>query len=198
MDTASDSSGQSFELAGTAVNVNGVPAPIVFASPTQVIFECPHAPGGTTLNVAVATAAGVSGSFTATIRESALGVFTVNGSAKGQAVATTLDGSQFAMPRNHLHPGLPAQPGDSLNILATGLSENASPDSLTVMFADVPAPARWVRAVVGAVGVTQIGVSIPGAAPVGDSVPLRVQQRLPDGTTLTSQTVSIAIEPVRQ
>jgi hypothetical protein len=126
-DTLSDPSGQSLELGGTAVEANGVAVPVILVSPNQVIFECPHAPPGSTQNVAVAAAAGISGALPATMRDSALGIFTVGGSANGQAAATILDGSQFAMPRNHLFPGLPAQAGDSLRILMTGLSEDTQP-----------------------------------------------------------------------
>jgi uncharacterized protein (TIGR03437 family) len=194
----SDSSGKSLELAGTRVLVNGTLVPVVVVSPTQVTFACPDAPVGSVLSLFVATAAGVSAPVISTMQDSALGVFTMDGSANGQAAAEILDGASFAGPRNHHYLAMPAQAGDWLSVPVTGLPKDTDPDSVAVLLGDVQVQAIRVDTGADAIGLTRIGIAIPSAAPVGDSIPLRVQRRLPDGRIASSQTVSIAVEPTRQ
>jgi hypothetical protein len=88
--TASDPSGQSLDLLGTKVLVNGAYAPVVSVSPTQVTFACPAVVAGATMAVAVETASGPSTLRTAVLREAAAGIFRLDGSSNGQAVATIL------------------------------------------------------------------------------------------------------------
>ena len=102
------------------------------------------------------------------------------------------------MARDARNVGEPAQPGDVLQIAVTGLPADADPALVTVQLGDVPVQAEWIRSVAGVMGVTQIGITLPGATPVGDSVPLAVQRRLPSGQLATSPAVPVAFEAVRQ
>jgi uncharacterized protein (TIGR03437 family) len=185
-------------LGQTQVLVNGAAVPVVSASATEVSFACPSAEAGLSLAVAVETAIGRSDALTTVMRDSALGIFTVDGSGNGQAAASILDGARIAMPRNARYEGLPAQPADELQIAVTGLPASTDSRLLTVYLGDLGVPAAWVHPVAGAVDVTLIGVTLPAATPVGDSVPLTVQQRLSDGRIVASQTVIVAFEAVQQ
>jgi uncharacterized protein (TIGR03437 family) len=178
------------DLAGTSVLVNGQSVPVVFASPTQIVFVCPSAPVGAELAVSVATANGASTPAMAIMRTSTPGIFTVDGTGRGNAAATILNGSRLAMPRNHRFPSQPAQAGDMLSIPMTGLPANAGSGSLIVKIGGVPVPADFVRPVPGAAGVSEIGVTIPRSAALGDSIPVSVE--LPVGGV--SQAAQIAIE----
>jgi uncharacterized protein (TIGR03437 family) len=183
---------------GTEVLINGASVSTVLASPTAVTFPCPEATVGSRLSVAVRTAAGRSAALTTVMRDSVPGIFTVSGSANGQAVASILERRQLAMPRDARDLGVPAQPGDVLRIAVTGIPEDVDPALVTVQFGDLLVPAAWVRPVANALGVTQIGVTLPVATPVSNSLPVAIQRQLPSGQVATSQTVSIATEAVQQ
>jgi len=101
------------------------------------------------------------------------------------------------MARDARNAGEPAEPGDVLQIAVTGLPVDADPALVTVQLGDVPVQAEWIRSVAGVMGVTQIGITLPGATPVGDSVPFSVQLHLPTGQIATSQTAHAAIEVIR-
>jgi uncharacterized protein (TIGR03437 family) len=182
----------------TKVVVNGSSVPLVQASATAVTFECPEAPAGTELSIIVQTAVGRSARVTTVMRDSALGIFTVDGSPTGQAVARILESGRIAMPRDARNAGEPAQPGDMLEISVTGLPTDVDPGLVTVQIGNLPLRAEWIRPVPGAAGVTQIGLTVPNTTPAGDFVPLIVQRRLSNGPIAASQTVSIAVEAVRQ
>jgi uncharacterized protein (TIGR03437 family) len=188
--TAADPSGESLQIGGTQVLVNGGPVAVVLASPTAVSFACPEAAVGTTLSVAIQTAAGRSAALTTVMRDSALGIFPM--------AVSILERGRLALARDARNEGEPAQPGDVLQIAVTGLPADADPALVSVQLGDVPIQAQWIRPIKGDVGVTQIGITIPGATPVGDSVPLAIQRRLPSGQLATSQTLLAAFEAVRR
>jgi uncharacterized protein (TIGR03437 family) len=201
---ASRPAGDALSLAGTKVRANGRYVPVVSASPAEVTFVCPASAAGGELGVAVETSMGVSAPATAAVRDSAPGIFTVaangaggKGPAPGQAIAAIFNGSRLAMPRNAQYPSQPAQAGDALSILMTGLGTDADPQTLAVRIGDVETPAAFIRPVAGAAGVVEVGIVIPRSAPVGDSVPLAVRHMLPSGGSRFSQTAAIAIEALR-
>jgi uncharacterized protein (TIGR03437 family) len=132
------------------------------------------------------------------MRDSALGIFTVDGSPTGQAVARIQESGRIAMPRDARNAGEPAQPGDMLQIAVTGLPTDVDPRLVTVQVGDLPVQAEWVHPMAGVADIALIKVTLPDAAPVGDSVPLAVQWRFPGGRVAASQPVSVTIEAVRQ
>ena len=186
-------SGEWLDLAGIRVRANGQYLPVVSASPTELTFACPAVAAGAEVSVTVETAAGSSAPAKFTVRDSAPGIFTVDGSGRGQATATILNASRLAMPRNYLYPSQPAQPGDPLSIHMTGLPANLDAACVMVNIAGVRMPADFVRPLAGAPGVYEIGVTIPRSAPLGDSVPVTVEL-LSGGNVVASQSATIAIE----
>jgi uncharacterized protein (TIGR03437 family) len=185
--------GEWLDLAGTRVRANGQYLPVVSASPTELTFACPAVAAGAEVSVTVETAAGSSVPAKFTVRDSAPGIFTVDGSGRGQATATILNATRIAMPRNYLYPSQPAQFGDPVSIHMTGLPANLDAACVMVNIAGVRIPADFIRPLAGAPGVYEIGVTIPRSAPLGDSVPLTVE--LLSGANVTaSQTATISIE----
>ncbi|MGB8259305.1 MAG: DUF4082 domain-containing protein, partial [Terracidiphilus sp.] len=65
----SDPTGASSQLGGTTVRVNGEPAPLLYASPSQVDFQCPSAAAGTGLALTVETDAGATAPLQTTMLE---------------------------------------------------------------------------------------------------------------------------------
>ncbi|HEY6343640.1 MAG TPA: hypothetical protein VIY49_19260 [Bryobacteraceae bacterium] len=193
---ASDPSG-GLALAGTRVAVSGRYVPLVYASGAKVVFVCP-AGGAAPMSISLETGDGRSVTASVASRESAPGIFTVDGSGQGQAAATIFNGSRLAMARNYRYSSEPAQPGDSMSIAVTGLSSDADSGQLSVVIGDLRVPVDDVHFVTGKAGVRQIGVTIPSSAPTGDAVPIVVEERLPDGSVASSQKATIAIESVRQ
>ena len=195
-DTAMDASGASLALAGTKVSVNGAFVPVVYASPTQVNFVCPGGLTGAALQVTVENESGRSSPVSVQLQDSAPGVFTVDGS--GQAAVSIGDGSMLAMARNYRYVSEPAQAGDRLSILVTGLGSNVDTAALSVKIGDASLPVDSARPLAGSAGVTELSVTVPAAASFGDAVPLIVQSVRPDGRVAASQTVMIGIEQIRQ
>jgi uncharacterized protein (TIGR03437 family) len=109
-------------LGGVSVTIGGVPAPLLFVSPGQINLHVPWEVSGSTADIVVTTSQGtVLAPFTASIGPASPGIFTTQ-SGKGQAIAINSDGS-LAGPTGSI-PGLavhPAEVGDTLVILATGL-----------------------------------------------------------------------------
>jgi uncharacterized protein (TIGR03437 family) len=195
--TESDPSGARMSLAGAKVTVNGESVPLVYSSPTRIVFICPSRQAEA-LSIAVETEAGRSQIVSARESDTSPGIFTADGSGRGQAAATILEGSRLAMARNYRYASEPAQPGDSLRISMTGLSANTDAGRVIVKIGDLELAADSVRPVTGWAGIEQVAVTIPAAAAAGDSVPLTVREILPDGRVVESQTATIAIEPAQR
>lgn len=193
--TASDPGGQIPALAGARVMVNGRYAPVVYSSPQRIVFICPAA-SQDALSVSVETEAGRSASVQARAKDSAPGIFTMDGLGKGQAAAAIFGGLRLAMARNYRFASQPAQPGDSLWLSVTGLSAGADASRLVAVIGGAETRVDSLRAMPGWVGVTQVAVTIPAAASIGDSIPIAIRESLPDGRVANSPAATIAIEAV--
>jgi uncharacterized protein (TIGR03437 family) len=193
---ASDPTGSSTQLADVKVNSNGSYVPVLYASATRIDFVCPVADPGTTLNIAVENGAGTSNSMQATIQPIAPGIFSADRTGRGQGLVTLLGTSLLATPRTYLNLGQPAEPGDSIAILATGLDPTVGvlPQ---IMIGEAAVAASSVEAIPSLAGVYQIVAKLPAGLPVGDALPLQVSVTAPDGTVLQTNTVTIAVESAR-
>ena len=78
----------------------------------------------------------------------------------------------------------------------TGLSAGADASRLIMVIGGVETPVDSLRPVSGWAGVTEVAVTIPVAASIGDSVPIAIREFLPGGRVASSPGASIAIEPV--
>ena len=109
------------ELAAVSVAIGGVPAPLQYVSPTQINLQVPwNLPTGTA-DVRIATNGFVLPLLRVSILPYSPAIFSTQDDA-GQAVAINLDGS-IAAPAGAIRgvAAHPAQPGDYIMILGTGL-----------------------------------------------------------------------------
>ncbi|MBZ5611835.1 MAG: hypothetical protein LAP38_26545, partial [Acidobacteriia bacterium] len=81
-------------LASTNVYINGVSAPILYASASQTAVLAPYAiAGSSTANVQVTYKGQITANFQVQVADSAPGLFTSDSSGSGQVVAFNQDGS---------------------------------------------------------------------------------------------------------
>lgn len=172
-------------LAGTAVTFNGIPAPILYTSPAQVSAAVPFGVTGASVQVSVSYFGQASASKTLTAAAAAPGLFTLNYSGKGQAVAINPDG-------NVNGASDPAPRGSQLVLLATGLGQTipAGTDGSIATTTTLPASAvppvvtigAQAASVVSATGIAgqvagtmQITVQVPAGIQPGNAVPVTLQ-----------------------
>jgi uncharacterized protein (TIGR03437 family) len=191
--TLSDSVPLSTSVGGTSVTIAGTPAPIQFASPTQINVQ---APWGIALSdsagpaAVVVTAGGnASASASVTVAASAPAIYNIG----GQALAVNSDGT-LAAPANSI-PGIPTRPaaiGDAkgLIIFATGMGAVDVPvpdgansadqtrntlNAPTVLIGGVAAQVTYSGLSPQFPGVNQINVTLPAGTPTGNNVHLQIQ-----------------------
>jgi uncharacterized protein (TIGR03437 family) len=180
----SDPSGTAMELGGAKVKVNGQYVPVLFSSATRVHFLCPALDAGTRLSIAVETDSGVTEPTTATMLEASPAILSLSHS----------DSADLTAMRTFLAPAHPAQPGDPLLILSSGLGSGP----VLVKIGDISGEVESVNAVPGSAGLYAIQTRVPAGTMFGDAVPVQVQVATPGGRQFTSNTVTAVIEPVRQ
>jgi uncharacterized protein (TIGR03437 family) len=186
----SDASGGSLRLSGTAVMVNGDAVPILYASATRVDFLCPASVPGSQLQIVVETAGGRSQASQTTARELAPGLFSIDGSDRGQGMALHAGGSSLVMVRNYHYAAQPAQPGDVIAIYATGM-EGLSKASVRIGNTEVEADS--LDKVPGLPGLWLLSVTVPQGE-VGNAVGLSISRRMSNEISVSSNQIRIAIE----
>jgi uncharacterized protein (TIGR03437 family) len=194
-----------YTLGGVMVEVNGIPAPLYFVSPTQIDFEVPIELIGfakATLKVVNGTLA--SAALEATVVLSAPTLFTANGSGSGQGAILIAGPGVMAAPAGAFPGSRPARQGEYLEIYCTGLGpvsrtpSDGAKASTAPSVSQIPsvtvggkaAPVAFSGLAPGTAGVYQIDVQIPVGAPLGDAVPVVVSM---NGTA--SNTVTVALGP---
>ncbi|HVW84516.1 MAG TPA: IPT/TIG domain-containing protein, partial [Bryobacteraceae bacterium] len=111
-----------FALGGTSVTVNGVPAPILFVSPTQINVQVPAsiaAPDSSigAVPVVVTNSGGSSAPEIAGVTSTAPGFFSADGSGCGSAAALNIRPDGTASVNS---PSNSAAPGDYIALFGTG------------------------------------------------------------------------------
>jgi uncharacterized protein (TIGR03437 family) len=194
---ASDPSGGSTQLAGTRVKVNGVYAPVLYASLGRIDFQCPGVEPGTVLDISAETEAAVANPVATIMQSSAPGLYSWDGSGQGQGLVTIASRSLLATSRSYQTTGQPAVPGDRISLLATGIGFPEGAAFLQLKIADSYVAPDSVRAVPGMAGAYQVNVRVPGSVSAGDAIPVVLYISRPDGSTFQSNSITIAIEPAR-
>ena len=172
------------ELAGTVVSFNGIAAPILHASATQVAAIVPYAISGTTAQVTVAYQGQDSLAFTVPVAPSAPGIFTSNQTGAGQVAAiNTVDGTLNTAAN-------PVKIGGYISLYATGEGQTApagvdgklgSAPTRTVLTVSVtvggmPATFQYAGGAPGRIaGLMQLNVQIPNGVQTGGYVPVVLQ-----------------------
>ena len=176
------------DLVGARVSVNGLPAPIFYATSGQLGIQIPTEVTGATATIQITTAGQASASRSIAIDASAPGIFTTNSQGSGQGVIVNAQTGILAAAAGSVSGATtqPARPGDDVTIFATGLGQTtpavptgARPTGLTrtaatpsVTIDGQPAEVTFSGLSSCCVGLNQINVKVPTAARSGNSVPV--------------------------
>jgi minor extracellular serine protease Vpr len=165
-------------LAGTQVIIQGIPAPLLYASPTQINAQIPQEVAGRTLAIMQIFLNGVaSAAAPVSLAPTGPGIFAVNQAGTGQG-AILHSSTQGAVTSSD-----PAKPGEILEVyanglgsatpaVATGQAASSNPVSSadlqpTAFIGGVSAPVRFAGLAPGFVALYQVNVEVPAGAPVG-------------------------------
>ena len=202
------------KLAGVQVKINGNAMPLVFASTSQINFQCPLLRAGSPLEITVVTADGVLlPPLQSTMLPAAPDLFTLSGMNKNgtnQGVILITSTNELAMPKTAGTASRPAQPGENLTIYATGLGETqdivplgtpapSAPlillkNKITVVIGGIEIDPELSTLAPGRVGLDQINAQLPEGVPTGPAVSLYLQVTMADGTVVRSNAVTLAID----
>jgi uncharacterized protein (TIGR03437 family) len=173
------------QLAGTSIQVNGIPAPMIYAWASQAAAVVPYAVTGTTAQIKVNYQGQTIATASVPIALSAPGVFSLDATGTGQAAAINQDGVTLNSAAN------PTKIGDVISVYATGEGQT-SPTGVDGKPATIPPPQPNlpVNVIIGGqtvkpqyaggapgeiAGLMQINVQIPSGIQTGNSVPIVVQ-----------------------
>lgn len=184
-------------LAGSQVRINGVLAPMFFATPGQLAVQIPmEVAGQTTATVDVTVGGQTSAPVNIFIDTVAPGIFTTNQQGTGAGAITHLNGSQITAAN-------PARPSEIVVLYATGLgvlnpplvtgapsAGNATAVPSTVTVDGVAAPILFSGTTPGLVGLNQVNLQIPAGTRTASNIPVILRSGAKQ-----SQTVTIAVAP---
>ncbi len=193
------------KLADVEVAVGGVAAPLLYVSDRIINFQCPDQNLQSPVTISVTGASGHTASYPILWEQASPGIFSTNMTGDGQGVVFVAGTSLVAGPQGS--GSRPAHPGDSIEVFATGLGRAAPLDRrklapsvrTTLTFSIMiggqqlqPAqatPAEFFD------GVWHVMVALPSDIQTGEAVPLQLNVTLSDGTIVSSNVVTIAIQP---
>jgi uncharacterized protein (TIGR03437 family) len=186
----SDPTGESTELTGTSVTINGTLVPILAASATRVDFLCPAVPSESTLEITLRTPFGIAGPVQTVSKQASPGIFSIDDSDQGQGAIFHAGTATFAMTPNYRYTARTAVPGEELTIYATGLGTQ---EGLSVVLGETTIVPQSVTADSVMAGISRISFLVPSA--VRDEIAavfLKVAN--PDGSSATSNVVTISTD----
>jgi uncharacterized protein (TIGR03437 family) len=162
----------SANAAGTTVAFNGIAAPIVYSSATQVAAIVPYSIGGASAQVTVTYGGDTSAGFSVPVAISAPGLFTLNQTGAGQAAAVNADGTINTAAN-------PVKIGGYISLYATGEGQT-SPAGVDgkVSSSVAPQPLLPVSVFVGGV---QAVVQYKGGAPLEVAGLMQINVQIPQG-----------------
>ncbi len=186
-------------VGGTSVYVNGVLAPVLYASPNQVAAVVPFGINSSLAQLYVQYQNVTSAPFNLSVASQIPAIFTLNSSGIGQAAAiNNKDGSINGA-------GHPAKVGDYIQLYITGAGQTSPPGTDGLIGAGPgPVPVGAVNVTIGGqkasvnfaggapgavAGVFQVNAQIPSGITAGSAVPVVVQV----GTSNSQPNVTIAV-----
>ena len=193
------------ELLGTSVEVNGIPAPLIFVSPNQINFQTTwELITDNVADVVVLSGGEVSDPERVFVVLVDPSIFSLNQTGSGQAAVLIAGTASVPAPTDSIPGARPARIGEFLSIYCIGLgvvdneprTGQASPSdplartlfSPTVTIGGVDAPVIFSGLAPGFVGLYQVNVQVPEGAPTGDAVDLQMSIG-----GITSNTVTVAV-----
>jgi uncharacterized protein (TIGR03437 family) len=176
-------------LEGTTVNIGGVDAPIIYTSSTLVSVVAPYAVDGlTSADVYVTYQGNKSVVNTVQVAPTAPGLFTLDSSGAGNALAVNFPSGQLNTSSS------PANVGDFVILYATGEGQTA-PGGVDGQLAPSPAAAP-VRTVTASVNGIPAMVSYAGGAPGIVEGVMQVNLQIPTGVAPGAATVKLLINNI--
>jgi uncharacterized protein (TIGR03437 family) len=164
-------------LAGTSVQFNGIPAPMIYTSATQVAAIVPYEITGTSVPVTVTYQGQTSAATLVVVAASAPAIFTLDSTGQGQAAAVNQNGSINTT-------SAPALIGSIVSLYATGegqttpLGVNGKPATVPL-----PKPNLPVSVTIGGQTVSAAQIQYAGGAPGLVAGLLQVNVQIPSGVT---------------
>jgi uncharacterized protein (TIGR03437 family) len=172
-------------LAGASVEIDGLPAPLLYVSPRQINLLLPRNGG----EAAVVVRDGVrSAPLLLRFAFWAPGLFTLDGSGRGPAAALHADGRPITSQN-------PARRGESIMLFGTGSGfrdpRMRLPEILpSVLIGGVSSEVEYSGPAPGFSGLDQVNVQVPNAAPLGSAVPVELRYG-----AAASNTATLAVGP---
>ena len=177
------------ELGGVSVELNGIPAPLIFVSPNQINFQTPwELQNDTKAGVVVRNNGEVSLPAKVLIAPFNPGIFAINQMGFGQASVLIANTASLAAPAGRVKRSRPVKIGEFISIFATGLGavDNRPPTGAVtprsplartktkpvVAIGGVNAPVSFSGLAPDFVGLYQVNAKVAEGTPVGDAVDL--------------------------
>jgi uncharacterized protein (TIGR03437 family) len=196
-------------LNGARVKGNGVFLPVMYASEFQLSFECPQLAPGTALSLVAENSTGSSSALSSATQYATPGIFSIDGSGKGQGAVVLANTGILAMPHVDGLLSQPVNAGDFVSIYATGLGPVAKiipsgqPAPLTplitlkpqvdVLINGVATNVQFAGLAPGYIGLYQVNAQIPPATAANSATSVQLVVHLPNGSTVLSNVVTIAV-----
>jgi uncharacterized protein (TIGR03437 family) len=175
----------SAELSGTSVSFNGLAAPVLYTSATQVAAIVPYALSGSIARVSVTYQGNASADFSVPVAITSPSIFTLNQSGWGQVAGINAADGTVNTPTN------PVKIGGYISLYATGVGQTIPGGVDGQVGSSTPVhPVLPVTATVGGVlaavpyagsapgqiaGLLQVNVQIPAGVQPGGYVPVVLQ-----------------------
>jgi uncharacterized protein (TIGR03437 family) len=173
------------------VLINGTAVPVVAALPSRILFQCPSADPGTTLEVVVRNTRGTSRPVQTTAQKINPGIFTLDGSGAGVGRIGRVGTEETATVAAPGILGVPVQTDDVISILVTGTG-----DSKLVAMVDGIAHDISEIASVEVPGVRSIVIRLSQAVRAGAEIPVHIEAVDPSAGFVRSNEVYISVLPV--
>lgn len=173
-----------FVLGQTSLTVNGIPAPLYLASPTQINAVVPYEVTGPTATFIATVGSTATNSVTVPLSPTAPGVFSVNANGLGNGAITHADYTVVSQ-------SSPAKPGEVVAVYLTGLGA-VSPSVQDGTAAPGNPPAAVVASVTATVGGIPVSnIEFNGLSP-GSSSLYQFNIQIPSSAPSGPQTLQIA------
>ena len=174
------------QVGGTTVTVNGISAPLLYSSATQVAAIAPYALDGQAAKILVNYQGSTSAAFNVAVAPAAPAIFSLNGSGAGQTASVNGDGTIN-------DPANPVKAGGYLSLYVTGVGQTTPGGQdgvLTPLFPNRPQPVLPIKIKVDGLdaqvlyagaapqqvaGLMQVVIQIPVGVRPGGYVPVELQ-----------------------
>ncbi len=197
------------ELNGVRVKANGAYMPVFYASETQINVQCPELAPGNPLTLTVESTTGTSAPLSTTVQYTTPGIFSLDGSGRGQGAILLANTSLVAMTHTDGIPSQPAKPGNYISVYATGLGPvginlptgQPAPTNvlvpatapIDVLIDGLQAHVPFAGLAPGYTGLFQVNAQVPTSIHTGDAVSVQIIIHRPDGSIAQSNVVTIAV-----